>query len=57
MCCEIPECYVAVFDHGDALCYLKGEAAVMDGNYFENETGFTTYDIMDRGGAAAPYSG
>ncbi|CAM9758145.1 unnamed protein product [Pylaiella littoralis] len=52
MCCELTECYVAVFDHGEALCYLKGEAAMGAENVVAD--GFTTYYMKARGGDASP---
>lgn len=52
MCCEQLECYVAVFDHAEAVCYLKGETA-MNTASFVSETGFTTFEMFFRGGPVA----
>lgn len=52
MCCEQLECYVAVFDHAEAVCYLKGETAMNTAN-FVSETGFTTFEMFFREGPAA----
>lgn len=55
MCCEQSECYLAVFDHAEAVCYLKGESAVMDPDAYQKQDGFSSYTMLDRTGAAAPF--
>ncbi len=52
MCCEQLECYVAVFDHKEASCYLKG-AQAMNTYAFVEETGFSTHEMFFRGGMPA----
>lgn len=52
MCCERLECFVAVFDHAEALCYLKA-AAAMESTAFVSEEGFTTFELSVREGATA----
>eukprot|EP00752_Nemacystus_decipiens_P009999 g8915.t1 len=53
MCCEQLECYLAVFDHAEAVCYLKG-ATAQDTKYFQSEKGFTTHEMFFREGDASP---
>lgn len=49
MCCEQMACYVAVFDHTEAVCYLKGAAAVHTYDYADME-GFTSHEMLFREG-------
>lgn len=49
MCCEQMECYAAVFDHEEALCYLKG-ADAMATSHFQSLDGFTSYEMFLRTG-------
>ncbi|CAM9227153.1 unnamed protein product, partial [Ectocarpus sp. 12 AP-2014] len=53
MCCERLECLVAVFDHAEALCYLKA-AAAMESTAFVSEEGFTTFELFVREGDPSP---
>ncbi|CAM9119621.1 unnamed protein product, partial [Ectocarpus fasciculatus] len=53
MCCERLECYVAVFDHAEALCYLKA-AGAMETTAFVSEEGFTTFELFVREGDPSP---
>lgn len=52
MCCERLECYVAVFHHAEALCYLKA-AGAMETTAFVSEEGITTFELFVREGATA----
>lgn len=49
MCCEQMTCYVAVFDHMEAVCYLKGTGAVHTYDYVDKE-GFTSHEMLFREG-------
>lgn len=49
MCCEQISCYVAVFDHTEAVCYLKGAGAVHTYDYVDKE-GFTSHVMLFREG-------
>ncbi|CAM9096280.1 unnamed protein product, partial [Hapterophycus canaliculatus] len=53
MCCEQLECYAAVFDHEEALCYLKGAEAMSTG-HFQSLDGFTSYEMFLRTGEPDP---
>lgn len=49
MCCEQVECYVAVFDHTEALCYLKGAGATHTYDFVSLD-GFTSHEMLFREG-------
>lgn len=49
LCCEHKECYVAVFDHKEALCYLKGPGATHTYDYVSEE-GFSSFKMFLRQG-------
>lgn len=51
MCCEQVKCYVAVFDHTEAVCYLKGAGAMHTYDFKELE-GYTAHEMLFREGAA-----
>ncbi|CAN0438173.1 unnamed protein product [Ascophyllum nodosum] len=53
MCCEQVECYVAVFDHTEALCYLKGAAATHTYDFISAE-GYTSHEMLFREGSPEP---
>lgn len=55
MCCEQVKCYVAVYDHTESVCYLKGVGATHSNDY-KAMNGFTSYDMLFRGGAVLHYS-
>lgn len=52
MCCERLECYVAVFDHTEAVCYLKAGPA-MNSHHFVKQAGFTSHEMFLRGGQSS----
>lgn len=49
MCCEQDECALAVFNEGEAVCYLKASGALWSGHAVA-ATGMSTYRIEERGG-------
>lgn len=49
MCCEQEACYVAVFDHTEAVCFLKGPGAVHTYDYVKKD-GFTSFEMLFREG-------
>lgn len=53
MCCEQLQCYAAVFDHAEAVCYLKGVTAI-ETYHFVEKAGFTTHEMFFREGPGAP---
>lgn len=50
MCCEQTECFLAVFNEVEAVCYLKGEGALQSYNAVEAD-GMNTFTISSRTGA------
>lgn len=49
MCCEQEECYVAVFDHTEAVCYFKGAGALHTYDFVAEE-GFSSFELLFREG-------
>lgn len=53
MCCEQLECHVAVFDHTEAVCYLKGAGATHTYDFVKQE-GFSAFEMLIREGKSDP---
>eukprot|EP00904_Undaria_pinnatifida_P006640 jgi/Undpi1/3105/HiC_scaffold_15.g06479.m1 len=51
MCCEQPECLVAVFVDSEATCYLKGAGGTRTESH-QHAEGVTSYELLFREGAS-----
>ena len=49
MCCEQPECLVAVFVDSEATCYLKGAGGTRTESH-QHAEGVTSYELLFREG-------
>ena len=56
MCCEQQECYVAVFDEDEAVCYLKAVGA-LGGAHDEPAENISSYTIETRTGKSLSLKG